>query len=244
MLVSTYIIIKSPKGGKIGPGPGPEPVSNSNMLIPSSLQIIAEAAQHIIHCIHITVFHMLYMDHPNMMIHYCYILSVSVGRLLICLSQHHTQHFFFLSSYFFLTPFLRTTPSRTRRRSHQRISMESLQRSFLFLLLRVLLGLTQPQVNVVFHLVVVVVVHHVGVCMTLLMEAGMVTQFVFPMVNAIPRMCGVPRARHICEDIAATVRVFIIFGVMVFVTNGTHLEIDAKQQTISGIMTCKNETTN
>ena len=46
-------------------GPGPETVSNSNMLIPSSLQI-AEAAQHIIHCIYITVFHMLYMDHPNM----------------------------------------------------------------------------------------------------------------------------------------------------------------------------------
>ena len=174
------------------------------------------------------------------MIHYCYILSVSVGRLLICLSQHHTQHFFFLSSYFFLTPFLRTTPSRTRRRSHQRISMESLQRSFL--LLRVLL--TKPQVNVVFHLMVVVLVQHVGVCMTLLMEAGVVTQFVFPMVNAFPRMCGVMRAKEEWKEIAATVRVVIIFTVIVFVSNGTHLEIDAKQQTISGIMTCKNETTN
>ena len=116
------------------------------------------------------------------MIHYCYILSVSVGRLLICLSQHHTQHFFFLSSYFFLTPFLRTTPSRTRSQSHQRISIQSLQRSFL--LLRVLLGLTKPQVNVVFHLMVVVVVQHVGLRMTLLIEAGVVTQFVFPMVKA------------------------------------------------------------
>jgi hypothetical protein len=37
-------------------GPWLDPVSNSNMLIPSSLKIIAEAAQHIIHCIHITVF--------------------------------------------------------------------------------------------------------------------------------------------------------------------------------------------
>ena len=119
------------------------------------------------------------------------ILLLFVGRLLICICLSNTSSFIF-SSYliFLLCCSLSHLP---RRQSHQRISMESLQRQRSFLLLLCLMTGILVNVLWVYHGGVVVPMRYVGG--TSLMVVGMGMQSVFPVpmglqINAFPEVFG------------------------------------------------------